>query len=79
MDNRNLVHMANRIGEFFAAMPDREEAKDGIAEHLRKFWEPRMRRRLLEHVDQGAAPALSALVLEALTQQRAHLLPSAAP
>ena len=43
MDSANLVRMANRIGEFFEAMPEREEALQGIAEHIRKFWEPRMR------------------------------------
>lgn len=29
MDAANLVHMANRIGQFLAAMPDRQEARDG--------------------------------------------------
>lgn len=71
--------MANRIGEFFAALPDHEEARDGIVEHLRKFWEPRMRLRLLAHVDQGAAPVLSDLVREALTQWRGRLVPDASP
>ena len=41
MDVDNLIHMANRIGEFFQAMPDRAEAVDGVATHIRKFWEPR--------------------------------------
>ena len=49
-----LVRLANRIGEFFAAFPEREEALDGIAQHLAKFWEPRMRRALYAHLD-GAA------------------------
>ena len=39
MDSANLVRMANRIGEFFEAMPERDEALQGIAEHIRKFWE----------------------------------------
>jgi formate dehydrogenase subunit delta len=52
----NLVHMANRIGEFFAAMPDAEEASREIAEHLHKFWEPRMRRELLAHLTAARAP-----------------------
>lgn len=79
MDVNNLVHMADRIGEFFAAMPDREEAKEGIAQHLRKFWEPRMRRLLLEHIDGQRAPALSPLVREAVLEQRAMLQPGSAP
>jgi formate dehydrogenase subunit delta len=68
METDNLVRMANRIGEFFDAMPDREEALDGIATHLRKFWEPRMRRQLAEHLRAGGA-GLDPIVLEAL---RAH-------
>ena len=47
MDAQNLIRMANRIGEFFEAMPDRDEALDGIAQHIQKFWEPRMRGRIL--------------------------------
>ena len=43
MDVDNLIHMANRIGEFFQAMPDRAEAVEGVATHIHKFWEPRMR------------------------------------
>ena len=76
MDVDNLVHMANRIGEFFAAMPDREEAKDGIAQHLRRFWEPRMRRLLIAHIDQQAAPVPSPLVREAVLEQRVLLEPA---
>jgi hypothetical protein len=40
----NLVKMANQIGTFFEAMPDRDEALGDIASHLKRFWEPRMRR-----------------------------------
>ena len=54
MDTDNLVRMANRIGDFFEAMPDREEALEGIATHIRKFWEPRMRRQFLQALDGGA-------------------------
>lgn len=73
MDVHNLVHMANRIGDFFQAMPDREEAIDGIAQHLRKFWEPRMRRLMLEHVDQAGTAALHPLVAQALESRREAL------
>lgn len=75
MDPANLVEMANRIGEFFAAMPDREEALDGIATHVRKFWAPRMRRQLFEQIDRGEAAALVPLVRAALSAHRARLEP----
>ena len=37
MDAHNLVDMANRIGDFFESMPDRDEAIDNIADHIRRF------------------------------------------
>lgn len=46
MDADNLVRMANRIATFFAAMPDDAEAVAGVANHIGKFWEPRMRKQL---------------------------------
>ncbi|MBC7395031.1 MULTISPECIES: formate dehydrogenase subunit delta [unclassified Variovorax] len=69
----SLVRMANQIGTFFEAMPDREEALEGIAQHLKRFWEPRMRRALLAHVDQsgrGDTTDLSAMVVEAISLHR---------
>jgi formate dehydrogenase subunit delta len=55
MDTENLVKMANNIGNFFSAEPDRTAAVDGVADHLRKFWEPRMRRAIIAHYSQGGA------------------------
>ena len=72
MDTDNLVHMANRIGEFFQSMPDAEEAASEIALHLRKFWEPRMRRALLATLDAGDV-ALLPIVRQAVEQHRASL------
>ena len=76
MDPGHLVDMANRIGAFFAAQPDRAEALDGVATHLCKFWAPRMRRQLLDQIDRGEADALSALVREAVARHRARLEPA---
>jgi formate dehydrogenase subunit delta len=58
-----LVMMANQIAKFFDSQPG-ETAPLHIAEHLTAFWEPTMRRRLVEHADSGgdglSASALSA-------------------
>jgi formate dehydrogenase subunit delta len=78
MDLANLVQMANRIGDFFAAQPDRAEALLGIAEHLRKFWAPPMRRELLAAIDAGQAAGLSDIVAAAIAAHRAALEPKAA-
>lgn len=78
MDADNLVRMANRIGEFFIAMPDRAEARSGIVRHIREFWEPRMREQLFAHIDREDSSGLAPLVLEAVTEQRSHLMPQRA-
>lgn len=66
MEAHKLVHMANQIGEFFEAMPDRPEALAGIALHINRFWEPRMRHELRQVVDEQGGDGLRAIVLEAL-------------
>ncbi|SIT40252.1 Formate dehydrogenase delta subunit [Paraburkholderia ribeironis] len=78
MDNQNLVDMANRIGDFFDSMPDREEALAGVAEHIRRFWEPRMRRALLATLDapDTSGIAMSDFVRQALVSHRAQLTPA---
>ncbi len=78
MDADNLVRMANRIGEFFVAMPDRAEAKVGIVDHIRKFWEPRMREQLFAHIDREDDSGLAPLVLEAVNEERTRLMPQRA-
>ncbi|KAA3450218.1 formate dehydrogenase [Mesorhizobium sp. SARCC-RB16n] len=47
-----LVRMANQIAAFFHSRP-REEGVAGVAEHINKFWEPRMRRQFFEMLDSG--------------------------
>lgn len=70
MDTDGLARMANRIADFFEAMPDREQAIEDIASHIRKFWEPRMRRALLALFD-GGGDGLGELVLAAISRHRA--------
>jgi formate dehydrogenase subunit delta len=76
MDIDNLVNMANRIGEFFQSNPDRDEALSEIALHLRKFWEPRMRRELLAHLDRADGSGLLPIVAESLRTHRGSLQPA---
>ena len=51
----HLVQMVNDIAGFFAAEPDHEAAIAGIENHLRKFWDPRMRRKLIAYAQGGGA------------------------
>jgi formate dehydrogenase subunit delta len=52
METKDMVRMANQIGSFFKSYGE-QEALDGIAEHINKFWEPRMRRDFFVHLDKG--------------------------
>jgi formate dehydrogenase subunit delta len=71
MNIDNLVTMANQIGSFYASFPDREEAQTGIAQHIQRYWAPRMRSRLYLHMDTARGEGLDAIVLGALAAHRA--------
>ncbi|WP_292934232.1 formate dehydrogenase subunit delta [Noviherbaspirillum sp.] len=77
MNPSKLVRMANQIGDFFESMPDRTQAKTDIASHLKRFWDPRMRRALLQHIDSHGGEDLKEIVLEAILANRAMLGDSA--
>jgi formate dehydrogenase subunit delta len=63
IDMDHLVVMANQIGDFFAPYPP-ERAREGLRNHLRTYWDPRMRTALLKHVDSGGE-GLQGRVIEA--------------
>lgn len=52
MSPDKLVHMANQIAAYFRTQPN-DPADAGFAEHINKFWEPRMRAQLLSIMDEG--------------------------
>jgi hypothetical protein len=58
-----LIRMANQIGTFFLSKPH-EEGVAGTAEHINKFWEPRMRLQFFEIVEAGGEGLLP-IVIEA--------------
>jgi formate dehydrogenase subunit delta len=62
----HLVKMANDIGHFFGAEPEREDAVAGIANHIAKFWTKRMRGKLSAHVALNGESGLDELPREAL-------------
>jgi formate dehydrogenase subunit delta len=63
-----LVYMANQIGKFFVSQgPDK--AAVGIAEHIAKFWDPRMRATIIDHLAAGGT-GLDPSVREAIDKLR---------
>jgi formate dehydrogenase subunit delta len=75
VDIQHLIHMANQIGDFFEAEPDRTAALEGVAGHIKRFWDPRMRREILQWVDEHAGEGLKPLVLDSLHAHRQSLQP----
>ena len=58
-----LVRMANQIADFFKIQPA-DKAVEGTADHIRKFWDPRMRAMMAEHLAHGGA-GLNPIALKA--------------
>ena len=54
MSPDHLVSMANQIARFFAHRGETRAVAE-IADHLRKFWDPRMRRAIDQHLANGGA------------------------
>jgi formate dehydrogenase subunit delta len=52
MSPDRLVYMANQIGKFFESQRA-NEVVPGIANHIRKFWDPRMRKAIFAYMDAG--------------------------
>lgn len=63
-----IVRMANQIATFFKSKPH-DEGVAGVAEHINKFWEPRMRRQFFEILDEGGQ-GLDPLAIEAAAKIR---------
>ncbi len=68
MNRARLTHDANEIAKYFAAYP-REEAIAGVADHITKFWDPRMRAELAEMLAADES-GLHELVLAAASRLR---------
>ena len=67
MDEDNMLHKANVIAAFFAGYP-REQAVEGIANHLRMYWVPRMRAQIIQYVQEHDGEGLHELVPDAVAR-----------
>ncbi len=74
MKPEKLVMMANQIGAFFASQKG-DEAVHSVADHLKKFWDPRMRAAILAHMEaggEGLQPEVRRAVEQLAQEQKAH-------
>ncbi|HZX92055.1 MAG TPA: formate dehydrogenase subunit delta [Rudaea sp.] len=68
MNPEHLAEMVNDIAHFFAAEPDREAAVSGVSGHLKKFWDPRMRRQIVAYLRDQDGGELSELARAGVTR-----------
>jgi formate dehydrogenase subunit delta len=66
MNTDLMIKMLNEISAFFAGEDDHEQAARDIQNHVRRYWEPRMRGQLLEYFEQRKGAGLSELALKAV-------------
>jgi len=64
MSPDKLVHMANQIAAYFRTQPH-DPADKNFADHINKFWEPRMRAQLLSIMDEEGGRGLDEIALKA--------------
>ncbi|MFN8006203.1 MAG: formate dehydrogenase subunit delta [Terriglobia bacterium] len=66
MEIQHLIKMANNIASFFEAESEDSKGATGVADHLKNFWDPRMRRQILQYANEQGGAGLKGIVLEAL-------------
>lgn len=65
MPPEKLIYMANQIAKFFAHQ-SKAAAVAAIADHLAKFWDPRMRTQIIELAATEEGTGLDPLALAAV-------------
>ncbi len=75
-----LIKMTNEIGEFFAGTTDVDAAAAAVANHLKRYWEPRMRAQMISYYEERQGAGLSDLAKKAvaLLREAAKSAPPAA-
>ena len=71
MNTDYIIRMANQIADALSINPDHDQAVTELADHLTRFWEPRMRSALAEAAgDNHLKASISPLVVQALERMR---------
>lgn len=74
MDVDKLVRMANQIAANFDGGTDEARAVAGVADHIKRFWSPQMRKQIVAHWKEqpaGLSPRASAAVEAVAAAQQA--------
>ena len=78
MSPDHLVYMANQIGNFFKVQRA-DEVVPGIANHIKKFWDPRMRKAIFAYLDggdEGLDPHVREAIVRLQAEAKGHAQPS---
>ena len=62
----HLIRMANQIAANVAPGQDENAAAEATASHIRRFWSPLMRRRIVEYADTDDNALLEPVALAAV-------------
>ena len=68
MQNETLIKMANQVGDFFEAEPNKAQGNLEIANHLNRFWTLDMRQQIAKYVNEESGAGLHAQVVTAISQ-----------
>ena len=63
-----LIQMANDIAAFFVSEGDEAVAADNIHQHMKKYWDQRMKVQIVEHFNETGGADLSGAVRIAVKQ-----------
>jgi formate dehydrogenase subunit delta len=66
-----LIKMTNEIGAFFAGTTDQEQAARDVANHLKRYWDPRMRTQMLKYYEERQGAGLTELAKNAVALMHA--------
>jgi formate dehydrogenase subunit delta len=79
MNIDHMVKMANEIGFFFAGESKPEQAPRDVANHIKRYWEARMRREMLAYYKRSGGPELTDLARAAVALLAAEAAQQATP
>jgi len=63
-----LIKMVNEISAFFAVETDQDQAVRSVANHLKRYWEPRMRVQIIAYCEQRQGAGMVELAKRAVAQ-----------
>jgi formate dehydrogenase subunit delta len=67
-----LIKMSNEITAFFVGEHDEQAATTAVANHLRRYWDPRMRKQIIAYYEERQGAGLVDIAKNAVAQLAAQ-------